>query len=496
MSLEPVANAVAPVLPDADQDTLVLPLEEPMPGLVPDQVDCLILGAGGGGYPAAFFLAKAGLSVLLVDPIGNLGGNCLAEGCVPSKAVREAALVRGLADKFAAFGLHGAKPDVDWRAVLAHKDRVQSLRYAQHSEEIALGGALFVQAEAAIASADTARLHTPDGAVYRCGFTHLLLATGSRPVRLPIPGAELTLTSHDLFRLGADLPQPRHLVIIGGGYIGVESASMLQGLGTEVTLLEHSAQLLRGFDAELCSFLHTCLAQRVRIEVSAQVLGIERNGADFTVRYLQNGQEQSVQGDAVLMATGRVPLLPEGVELLGLQLEHGHVVVDEMLRTSNPQVWAAGDVNGRSMLFHSAVRQSLVAAHCIAAGGQAVDRMRFDAVPMTVFTEPELAHVGLTAAQAEAAFGAAAVAVTHYDYATDSRAQIYGETLGFIKLVFDRRNGLLLGAQIAGMDAVQLIAPLALALEQGLDATALAETAFPHPMLSEGINQAARQFHP
>ena len=194
------------------------------------------------------------------------------------------------------------------------------------------------------------------------------------------------------------------------------------------------------------------------------------------------------------MATGRVAVLPEGVEHLGLAMERGHVKVDDTLRTSNPQVWAPGDVNGRSMLFHSAVRQSLVAAHCIAAGGQAVDRMPFHAVPMTVFTEPELAHAGQTAAQAEAAIGADAVAVMRYDYAEDSRAQIYAETQGFIKLVFNRQDARLLGAQIAGMDAAQLIAPLALALEQGLGAKALADTVFPHPMLSEGINKAARAF--
>jgi len=184
------------------------------------------------------------------------------------------------------------------------------------------------------------------------------------------------------------------------------------------------------------------------------------------------------------------------VEHLGFEIEHGRAVVDETLRTTHPRVWAPGDVNGRSMLFHSAVRQSLVAAHCIAAGGQAVDRMRFDAVPMTVFTEPELAHVGLTSSAAEALLGSKDVAVTRYDYAEDARAQIYDETRGFLKLVFNRRDQRLLGAQIAGIDAAQLIAPLALALERGLDAAALAETAFPHPMLSEGINKAARAFRP
>lgn len=463
---------------------------------LPETVDVLVLGAGGAGYPGAFFLARAGLKVAMVDPIGNLGGDCLAEGCVPSKAVREAALVRGLAARLDHFGLRGGPPAVDWRAVLAHKDRVQRTRYAQHAREIAQGTVAFVQGRGAIVDVDAVRIDTPHGTQRTVRFAHLILATGSAPARLPIPGAELALTSHDLFRLGADLPLPRHLVVIGGGYIGVETASMLQALGVQCTVLEFAAQLLPGFDAELAALLHASLSQRVRIELSARVLSIAREGNGFAVRYQQNGGERAVQGDAVLMATGRVPVLPDGVEHLGLTFDRGHVVVDETLRTSHPAVWAPGDVNGRSMLFHSAVRQSLVAAHCIAAGGQAVDRMRFDAVPMTVFTEPELSHVGQTAAQAEGRLGAGAVVVTRYDDAQDARAQIYGDTQGFIKLVFGRADGRLLGAQIAGMDAAQLIAPLTLALEQGLTATALADAVFPHPMLSEGINQAARTVCP
>lgn len=465
-------------------------------GELPTVLDALILGAGGAGYPAAFFLDRAGLIVAMVDTIGNLGGDCLAEGCVPSKAVRKAALVRGLADKYGHFGLHGTKGDVDWSAVLKHKDRVQQMRYTQHRDQIAASNVHFVHGSGAITGPAQARITVADGSVRDVNFRRLILATGSCPARLPIPGAELAITSHELFRLGADLPQPRHLIVIGGGYIGVETASILQALGSDVSVLEYAPQLLPGFDPELTTFLHADLTKRVSIALSAQVTSIERMGGDYTVHYRHNGQALRVQGDQVLMATGRVPVLHGGVEHLGLRIEHGHVTVDETLRTSNPAVWAPGDVNGRTMLFHSAVRQSLVAAHCIAAGGQAVDRMRFDAVPMTVFTEPELAHVGLTATQAEAAFGADAVGVTRYEYAEDSRAQIYGETRGFIKLVLDQRNGRLLGAQIAGLDAAQLIAPLAVALESDLGAEALARTAFPHPMISEGIARAARAFRP
>jgi len=463
---------------------------------MPATVDVLILGAGGAGYPAAFFLDHAGLAVALVDPFGNLGGDCLAEGCVPSKALREAALVRGLADRYEHFGLRGVKCEADWRAILKHKDGVQQTRYAQHREQLAASNVRFIHGRGAITASDRAWISASDGTAREVGFRHLILATGSRPARLPIPGAEHTITSHEVFRLGSELPQPHHLIVIGGGYIGVETSSMLQALGSNATVLEYTPQLLPGFDLELATFLHTSLAERVRIALSAEVTRIERIDKDYTVHYRQNAREHTVRGDAVLMATGREPVLPEGVEHLDLRFERGLIAVDQTLRTSNPRVWAPGDINGRSMLFHSAVRQSLVAAHCIAAGGQPVDRMNFGAVPMTVFTEPELAHIGLTAAQAESAFGADAVAVTRYDYAEDSRAQIYGERRGFIKLVFDRRNARLLGGQIAGMDAAQLVAPLTLALDQGLGAAELAASAFPHPMISEGLAHAARAFRP
>ena len=457
-----------------------------------EDVDIVVIGAGGGAYPGAFSLDRAGRRVVMADPIGNLGGDCLAEGCVPSKAVREASLVRARAARYPSFGLHGPVPDVVWPKVLGHKDRVQKVRYAQHADEIAASGIRFHTGTARVIDESTVEISGLDGPTHRYRFSDLVIATGSAPSLLPIPGAELALTSHDLFRLGADVAFPERPVVIGGGYIGVEVASMLENLGASPTVLEATGEILPGFDLDLATGLHAQLGRRLAIVTDAFVTGIEKSGAGYAVVYRQGGTEERASGDSVVMATGRHVVLPEGLEHLGLPGNKAPEV-DRLLRTVNPHVYAPGDVNGRSMLFHSAVRQSLVAAHAILAGGQAVDAMNFEAVPTTVFTEPEAAHVGLTEAQAASRFGD--VDVARYDYAVDARAQIFDETEGFIKLVFDGHSGRLVGAQVLGLDAAQLIAPLALAVQTGQSAATLAEVAFPHPMISEGINKAARSEH-
>jgi dihydrolipoamide dehydrogenase len=452
-------------------------------------VDVMVLGAGGGGYPAAFRLAGAGRSVAMVDPFGNLGGDCLAEGCVPSKAVREAALVRTWPAKYKLFGLRGDTPEVDWRGVLAHKDRVQSLRYAQHRAEIAAAKIAMHKGTGRIVDDHTVEVTTDGGEVLRYRARRMILATGSRPHRLPIPGADLAVTSHDVFRLGADLKFPRRLVAIGGGYIGLETASMLQNLGAQATVLEATAEVLPGVDPDLARFLHTALARRMSLVTNARVSAIERGtDGDLLVRYETDGVARALAADCVLMATGRESVAPEGIAALGLPA--GRIGVDDRLRTALAHVHAPGDVNGRSMLFHSAVCQSLVAAEDILSEGQGPARMNFASVPFTVFTEPEVAWVGLTAA--EAAERNIETVVSGYDFRIDSRAQIFDEMEGFLKLVFARRTGILIGAQIAGLDAAHVIAPLALAVHTGATAAALSLMAFPHPMLSEGINKAAR----
>lgn len=211
------------------------------------------------------------------------------------------------------------------------------------------------------------------------------------------------------------------------------------------------------------------------------------------MRYRQHGQERVVEGDMVLLATGRESVLPEGMQALGLDRSKAPDVNDR-LQTGNPRVYAPGDVNGRNMLYHSAVRQSLVAAHAISAGGLPVDRMDFESVPFTVFSEPEVAWVGLTEQQARDRHGC--IEIVRYDYTVEPRAQIFDEMGGFIRLLFACQTGRLVGAQVVGLDAAQVIAPLALAINQGLGVDALTRVVFPHPMIQEGINKAARQFRP
>ena len=454
------------------------------------QADVVILGAGGGGYPAAFLLARAGLRVVMVDPIGNLGGNCLAEGCIPSKAVREASLVRARAERYAIFGLSGPVPGMHWQGILAHKDRVQNIRYRQHHETINTSNVFFHAGVGHILDEHLVQVETAHETL-RYTFRHLIIATGSQPRPSSISGAEFAMTSSDLYRLGADLSFPQFLVILGGGYIGVEVASMLNNLGTQVTLLQRADRLLPGVDPMLSQALYDGLSQRVHIDLGAEATSIEKVSGGVQVRYRQGGQEHIVGGDSVLLATGRESVLPEGVEALGLKTD-GALCVNDRLQTSHPLVYAPGDVNGRSMLYHSAVRQSLVVAHNILAGDLPVDRMDFESVPFTVFAEPEVAWVGLTEQQARERHDC--IEIVHYDYAVEPRAQIFDEMRGFIRLIFASQTSRLVGAQVVGLDAAQVIAPLTLAVNQGLGAVALTEVVFPHPMIQEGINKAARQF--
>lgn len=457
-----------------------------------NQVDVITLGAGGGAYPAAFRLARAGLNVAMVEPKGVMSGNCLAEGCVPSKAVREMAELYRTAQRFERFGLKG-DVSVDFAAIMAHKDRVQRTRYTQHAGELeALGDRLtLIKGRGRFKDANTIVVESGHGEeIFQA--KHVIIATGSEVFVPPVPGAELCITSHDLFALNPSVKTlPRRLVVIGGGYIGLETATFLRAFGSEVTVLEMMDQVLPGMDPDFVTGLEPLLDPGIRRLTGAKVEAIEKTAEGaFTVRFARGGANEILTADAVLMAAGRHPVLPDGIDALGMEVQRGRIVVDAAMRTNVAHIYACGDVNGRVPLFHAAVGQSLVAARNILGGGQPLDYFDFGAVPTTIFTLPAAAYVGAT----RAALGQRGIEALEasYDFAEDSRAQIFDEMQGEIRLFFEPGSLRLLGGWVIGIDAGQLIGEIGLAVSRRLTARDLAAFCDQHPMASEGISKAAR----
>ncbi|OFC36089.1 dihydrolipoyl dehydrogenase [Acidithiobacillus caldus] len=455
------------------------------------EVDLLTIGAGGGAYPAAFRLAKAGARVVMVDPKGVMSGNCLYEGCVPSKAVRETAALYLDQEKFQHLGLPG-RICPDYAAVVAHKDAVQNRRYAQHAAELAAVPDLrLIQGVARFIDAHTVQVHGERGDE-RFHCRHIIIASGSEVFVPPLPGAELALTSHDLYKPDPTLKNlPAHLVIIGGGYIGLETASFFAALGSQVTLLQKGGQVLQGMDPGMVDQLVPLLHPRIHLMMGVEVESLEATAAGKRiVHYRRDGMSAQIHADVVVLAVGRRPVLPEGLDGLGIVVDRHGISVGPDLRTRHPHIYACGDVNGRVPLFHAAVRQSLVAAHNILGGDVPMDYADFVNVPTTIFTLPAAASIGITPARAKAAN--IELVTGHYAFTEDSRAQILERMDGEIRLFFEPGSLRLVGAWVVGIDAGHLIGEIGMAIQGGLSAYDLARFADQHPMSAEGIGKAAR----
>lgn len=453
--------------------------------------DTITIGAGGGAYPAGFRLARAGQRVVMVDPKGVMSGNCLAEGCIPSKAVREMARMVIDGRRMAARGL-GRAGIPDYAQVIAHKDAVQRLRYEQHAcEHAKISDRLsLIRGTAELLDPHTVEI-TSEAGTEQWHADAIIVASGADITVPPIPGAELCLTSRDVYALEPRVTQlPDRLVVIGGGYVGLETAAFLVPFGVRVHLLEMDSQLLPGMDPDFVATLAPLLDRGIDVRLNAKVERIEQNGEGCVVTFRRAGQQKRLEADAVLMAAGRHPVLPAGAAAAGVRLDDGLPSVTPSLQTSLPHIYACGDVNGRSPLFHSAVRQSLVAAHNILAGHRPLDYMDFDAVPCTVFTFPEAAYVGLT--RSTAARAGSEIVEAAYPLAEDSYAQIVDQAQGEIRLFFEPGSLRLLGGWMIGVSAADVIGEIGQAVGARLTAFDLARFADQHPMASEGIGKAAR----
>jgi len=475
-----------PFLPFTDEEFTDAPRFE--------EYDALIVGGGGGGYHGGFELSRGGKKVLLIDDKGNLGGNCLYEGCIPSKSV---AIMVYLAEKLRnilSADTASRSAGMVWEDVINHKEDVQTIRYRQHIQEIKEHQNLeFVRGVAGFVDGHTVKVSAIDGSWNaKVSGKSTIIATGSVPARIPVPGAELTIGSLELFGYRTSYrSMPDSIIIIGGGYIGVEVSSMLSSMGKKVTVLEMLPRIMSGWDSDLVAELEGALLKRnVKVITGARVTGIRMNGKQKEVSYLKaDGSSATIVGDEVIMAAGRKPYT-EGLEGLGI-VSGNHIEVDSAMRTSIPNVYATGDVTGKFMLFHSAVKESVIAAWNI-LHGHPVYEFNYSTVPVTVFTEPEAASVGISEEEARK-MGIQFTAIK-YPLEDDAYAQIVGVREGWLKLMVERETQRIIGGSIYGDSASMVINEIALAISTGSRVKDLALLAHQHPTIFESVDRTAMRY--
>ncbi|MDH4080967.1 MAG: dihydrolipoyl dehydrogenase [Nitrospira sp.] len=455
-----------------------------------DRYDVAVIGAGPGGYAAAFRAADLGLRTALIDQDPQLGGTCLLRGCIPSKALLHAARLLTEAQEAAAWGIQFDKPRVDLDAFRSRVDNIigkltKGVRTLAGSRKVDM-----IHARAMLKDATTLQLSGPDSPG-ELSFGHAIIATGSKPV---IPSSlklddPRVMDSTGALRL-PDIPQ--RLLVVGGGYIGLELGTVYQALSSEVTVVEALPRLLNGVDADLVRPLHQRMQRRfTAIKLNTTVAQLETQNEGLVATFSDSEGTNTDRFDRVLIAVGRKP----NTEQLGLEhtkiavTSKGFIEVDRQMRTAEPTIFAIGDVVGEPMLAHKASHEGLVAAEVI-AGRQAT----FDAaaIPAVVFTDPEIAWCGLTEEAAKAA--GQAVNVARFPWAASGRATTLGRTEGVTKLILDQESGRVLGMGLCGVGAGELIAEGVLAIEMGAVAEDLATSIHAHPTLSETVMEAAESF--
>ncbi|WP_448507085.1 dihydrolipoyl dehydrogenase [Immundisolibacter sp.] len=453
----------------------------------PVRTELVVLGAGPGGYSAAFRAADLGLQVVLVERDASLGGVCLNVGCIPSKALLHVAKV--IDEAAHTPGVAFGKPKIDLPAVRAGKDKVVgkltgglAALARQRKVQVVRGAAKFT-------AAHTLRVEGLDGPL-DVQFEHAIVATGSTPVRIPgLPDDPRVMDSTGALAL-ADLPG--RLLVIGGGYIGLEMATVYRALGSAVSVVELMDTLLPGADADLVKPLAKKLAgEFADIRLKTKVTGIEarKDGLHVSLEG-SDGKDVGIY-DRALVAVGRRPNGQDlGLEALGVTVtERGFIEVDAQRRTGAAHIFAVGDVAGEPMLAHKAAHEGKVAAEVIAGHKTAFSPL---AIPAVVFTDPEIAWAGLTEQQAKKDGTAYAKAV--FPWAANGRSLTLGRDEGITKILFDETTQRVLGIGIVGPGAGDLIAEGVLAIEMGADAQDLALTIHAHPTLSETVGMTAEVF--
>lgn len=462
-------------------------------GEMVEQVDLVVVGGGPGGYTAALRASELGIKTMLVDDQPKPGGVCLHMGCIPSKALLHAAEVLNTAKEAHRIGIKFDTPDIkieelrSWKNDVLDKlaTGVAGLLKRQKVDHL-IGRAAFIDSK-------NLRVDREGESNVRVKFKHCILASGSRPTKLPFlfknesdQDSPLIMNSTDALKLEE---VPKQLLVIGGGYIGLEMSTVYQALGSKVTVVEMMDNLLPGVDKDLVRPLAQKLSQQLEaIHLNTKVESLEIKNNQVVATISKDGSSSILTIDKVLIAVGRKP----NSENLGLEEtdvivdKHGFVQVDDEQKTADKRIMAIGDVTGQPMLAHRAIRQAFVAAEVLAGQNSKFDPR---AIPAVVFTEPEVAWCGLT--DTEAKEKNIKVQSARFPWSASGRAMTLAEPTGQTKIIFDPETKRVLGLACVGPRAGDLVAEGVLAIEMGAVLEDLAESIHAHPTLSETINEAA-----
>lgn len=455
-------------------------------GDFPIDLDTVVIGSGPSGYVAAVHAAELGQKVTVIEENDHLGGVCLRVGCIPSKALIQVSHDYQTALNSASEGVDTADVSLDWTKVQGYRGSVvqrmtNGVAYLFKKNKIdVLHGRAFLkdQNSLRVMQGDSAQTYT---------FKNLIIATGSHPIEIPgFKFAGRVIDSTGLLELKE---QPKELVIIGGGYIGCELASAYANFGTHVTILEGTDAILRNYEKDVVKIAQANLEKRgVTIVTNAMAKSATDNGSHVTVTYTLNDQEQTVDADDVCVAVGRKPNTKDlGLEQVGIETDQrGLIKVDAQGRTNINHIFAIGDVVAGAALAHKASYEGKVAAEAIAGQKSVVD---YRAMPAVCYVDPEIATTGLT--MAEAKDQGLDVKSAKFPFSANGRAVSMHSPEGFVRLVFTKDQSQVVGAQIVGADASDLISELTLAIESGATVEDIALTIHPHPSLSEAIMDSA-----
>lgn len=454
---------------------------------IPGSAQLVIIGAGPGGYAAAFKAAELGLEVTIIDPEANPGGVCLHRGCIPSKALLHVAKVVNEASEAAEIGVTFGKPKIDVEKVRAWKDEVIGKLTGGLGAKVKARKLTYVRGMARFKNNTTLLVKTKAGEEGEMAFTHAIIATGSRPVMLPGVEASARIVNST----GAlELPDvPKSMLVVGGGYIGLELGSAYAAMGSAVSVVEMTNGLLPGVDRDLVSVLKRRIEKKfAAIMMNTKVANLKETKTGVMVTFEDKKGTRKQKFDRVLIAIGRRPNTENlGLENTNITLdERGFVPVDGQRRSTEANIFAIGDIAGEPMLAHKAYSEANVAAETIAGYKAQYDPR---AIPAVVFTDPELAWCGLT--ETEAREQKIKVKTAKLPWRSLGRTLTLGRDDGLTKLIVDPETDRILGVAMAGPGAGELIAEGVLAIEMACVSEDLRGTIHPHPTLSESIYEAA-----